>query len=705
MSTRRLLPAAWRGAWWHAHGRRALRLLLPLAFLALLDRTANHLATGNALAGLQQGAEAETALRVALLRSEIDKQRSLPLVLAGDPDLREALATRDPGRLAALSAKLERLNEATGAGVIYVLDAAGLTLAASNWRDADSFVGSNYGFRPYARLALANGAAEQFALGTVSRQPGLYLARRVDASPPDPAAAGRAAEGPGAPAREPPPEAGREAGRGTPRDRPPLGVVVVKTLFDRVEEDWRPLRRPVLVTDAAGIVLVTSLPEWRFRSLAPLPAAEQQRVRDGLQFGDAPLAPLPLPADAPAEAVRLRLPGAATAEGFLLTRLPVPGTGWTLHLLTPTRQPVALATAAARLLALLAGLFVLLVAWLALRRRHRRRRDLDRQRRQREELETEVRLRTAELERANARLRAEGEERQRAEATLHRLRDDLVQANKLAVLGQISASVAHEINQPVAAIRSFADNARLFLERGDAAAATRGLGTIAGLTERIGAITGGLRRFARRAEGRLEAVPVRAAAEGALLLLGHRLRQDAIAVETALPADLAVRAERVRLEQVLVNLIQNAVEALAGRRGGRIRLEASALPAIGATPPMAGAAMAGTATAGMPMTGMPMAGMPMAGMPMAGMPMVGAPPECGPGRVRIAVSDNGPGLAPAVARSLFMPFTTTKPEGLGLGLVICRDIVADFGGTLEAAPPPEGDGTGSLFVITLERAA
>ena len=219
----------------------------------------------------------------------------------------------------------------------------------------------------------------------------------------------------------------------------------------------------------------------------------------------------------------------------------------------------------------------------------------------------------------------------------------------------------------MAAIRSFADNASLFLERGDAASARRGLGTIAGLTERIGAITGGLRGFARRAGGELEAVPVAEAVAGALLLLGYRLRQDAIAVTVDVPEGLAVRAERVRLEQVLVNLIQNAVEALAGRPEEQPQEQPE--------------------------------GRPRGRIGVAARPVPGQSPP----RIRIAVSDNGPGLAPEVRRSLFKPFTTTKSEGLGLGLVICRDIVSDFGGTLEAESPPGPEG--SLFVITLEQAA
>ncbi|MCQ4160396.1 ATP-binding protein, partial [Roseomonas sp. GC11] len=286
---------------------------------------------------------------------------------------------------------------------------------------------------------------------------------------------------------------------------------------------------------------------------------------------------------------------------------------------------------------------------LALRRRRRLRALAAQEQALRAALEAEVGQRTAQLRAANAGLRAEAEERQRAEATLMRLRDELGQANRLAMLGQITASVAHEINQPVAAIRGFADNAALLVARGDAVAAQRALSTIATLTERIGAITAGLRGFARKSTGETRAEPVRAALEGALLMLGHRLRQHGIAVAVEIEGEPAVRAERVRLEQVLVNLVQNAIEALQDRPGGCIRI---------------GAVVAG-------------------------------------GRVRLSVADNGPGFAPAVREALFMPFTTTKPAGLGLGLVISRQIAADLGGSLEAPETPSG----ALFVLELEQAA
>lgn len=593
--------------------RRAALALAALTLMVAADRLAGRLATRFVLAEMEAGARAAAELRATVLRAEIEKQRSLPVILAQDPDLIRALDRPEPGRLAALNVKLERLAEGTRTAVIYALDREGRTVAASNWRSDTSFVGQDYAFRPYFQEALGSGAAEHFALGTVSQRPGLYLTRRLE-----------------------------DAGG-------PLGVIVVKAEFAEVEEAWRRLREPVLTTDDRGIVTVTSVPEWHFLATRPLEPAAREAIRGSLQFGETPLRDLAFtPHQASDGHGLLRLDEPAARGLFLPVSTPVPGTGWSLTLLAPTAPTLEAARAAARAWALLLGLALMALLGLTLRRRRRMARERRREAERRRALEAEVGQRTAELSAANASLRAEAEERQRAEAALHRMRDELGQANRLAILGQITASVAHEINQPVAAIRSFADNAAEFVARGEAAMAGRGLATIAALTERIGTITAGLRGFARKATGEVEPMPIRTAIEGALLLLGHRLRHEGIAVSLAIEGEPCVRAERVRLEQVLVNLIQNAIEALHGAAAPRIAISAAA-------------------------TG---------------------------GRVRVRVADNGPGLPPEVRRSLFMPFTTTKSAGLGLGLVISRGILADLGGTLEAPETPGG----ASFVITLDEA-
>ncbi|MCX5494046.1 ATP-binding protein [Kaistia dalseonensis] len=592
---------------------RLLLIVLALVLLIGLDRFARFGAERWALSQLRTDAQAAAELRVSLVRSEIEKQRTLPIVLAQDPDMRAALESRDAARLDALDAKFEQLAIGTRAGAIYLLDNKGVAIAASNYRTATSFVGSNYAFRPYYLRAMAEGSAEHFAFGTVSKRPGLYLTRRLD--------------GPNG----------------------PLGVLVVKAEFEAIEADWRRFVEPTFVTDDRAIVLVTSVPEWRFQTTGTIPSEQKAEIRTSLQFGDAELTPLPITVDDAASAtIRAKLPADPRGRQFVEATAAVPTTDWMLHVLAPTEAAVNLATAAGRSLALLVGVLGLGAAGFWLLRRQRLLGEQTRQAAMRRDLEERVAARTAELSAANDQLRAEMAERRRARLAMQAMQDDLVQASKLAVLGQIAASVAHEVNQPVAAIRTFAENAELLLARGDTGMVRSNLSTITTLTERIGAITGELRAFARKTPGEVEHVSLRGVIDGAHLLVGHRLREQEIALSVEMAeADIIVVAARVRLEQVFVNLLQNAIEALSGQTDGRIRIDAR--------------------TEGE--------------------------------RVTIIVADNGPGLPPEVMSELFMPFTTTKPKGLGLGLVISNDIIAECGGTFVAE-----NRDGAVFTITLPRA-
>ncbi len=263
-------------------------------------------------------------------------------------------------------------------------------------------------------------------------------------------------------------------------------------------------------------------------------------------------------------------------------------------------------------------------------------------------LEKEVQARTSELSEANRRLTEESHERERSDRRYRLAREELAQANRLSAIGQIIAGVIHEINQPVAAIRSFADNASSFLDRKQPGKAKQNLGTIAELTARIGAITAELRTFARRGTPAIGALRIGDVFDGALLLLGDRIRAGGVTIDRRGDDDIEVRADRIRLEQILINLIQNALDALEATPDPVVRIEAEG----------------------------------------------GSP-------VTILVADNGPGIDPAVADDLFTPFVTGREEGLGLGLGIARDIAREFGGELELANSPLG---GAAFELRLERA-
>ncbi|TPI28769.1 sensor histidine kinase [Mesorhizobium sp. B3-1-6] len=555
-------------------------------------------------------------LKVALLRAVLENPRALPLLLSEDQQVHDALTKRNPASIDVLNRKLEGLVSGTKASVLYVTGTDGLAIASSNWREPVSFVGNDYGFRAYFSGAMETGTAEYFAFGNVSKRPGLYISRRVDGV----------------------------AG--------PLGVVVVKMEFDQLESDWREANRPAYVSDAHGVVLITSVPSWRFMTTAPLAAPVTADIRASQQFGDAPLVPLPItkpqPLSSDVALVQAITPGGSDAE-YLRLSTAVPSTPWRLDYLLPAEAPVAAAQREMRLLVL--GVLVPLIAFAAylLWRRQSGQMRIAAEQAARAELERRVVERTQDLSLARDRLQAEIADHRSTEARLQVMQQELVQANRLATLGQVAAGVAHEINQPVATIRAYADNARVFLERKQSASAEENLGAIAALTERIGSITEELKAFARKGRTAAEPVELRGVIEGAVVLLRSRFagQLDALAI-TLPPPTLKVMGNRLRLEQVLINLFQNALEALDGRDDAKVEVSAA---------------------------------------------------ETGDD-VTLMVSDNGPGIPPAILKSLFTPFNTSKEKGLGLGLVISKDIVTDYGGRIEVS----SSGQGTRFTIHLSKA-
>ncbi len=559
---------------------------------------------------LARQAEASAALHAAVLRSELEKHRSLPAALVGDPDIATLLSDRPQPNSAVVNRRLEELARQTRAAAIYVIGSDGITRAASNWRLPTSFVGTDYGFRPYFINAMENGQAEFFALGTVSRRPGLYLARRIDQ--PD----GRA-----------------------------LGVVVVKVEFTALEAEWRASGESAFVVDPGGVVLVTSNSTWRFRTIRPLDEGRRRLTLTDQTLEPEALHPLPFvtpPGDRP-RLLRMTVDG--TDQTWMHAAVSTATPNWTLHLLSPVRGAIDGAVTTARTLAALILVVLGGVIAFLLRRRQQALARARAEEAARLDLERRIDERTRELRDANAALSRQIQERRRAETARELLRDELVQASKLAALGQIVASVAHEINQPVAAIQTQAETAGVLLDRDDPAKARGALARISDLTQRIGAITEGLRVFSRKSDPKIGIVRLEDAIHGALLLTRGRLDEGGVELIREGDTNVKVRADRFRLEQVIVNLVKNASEALEGCDRPRLTLKVSR----------------------------------------------------DKDRVRLSVSDNGPGVTPAVRAQLFTPFVTTRANGLGLGLVICRDLIAGFGGELDLVD----EDVGATFVATL----
>lgn len=597
---------------WLAYAAFAITLLVAGLYYA------GERGQAAALRTLAEDANTDAELKRALLLTVLDRSRTLPLVLAQDAELADALQARSPNGIADLNEKLEALIPGTGASVIYVIGLDGTAIAASNFRQPDSFVGSNYAFREYFTSAMAEGTAEQYALGNVSRRPGLYLSRRVE----------------------------DESGKA-------LGIVVIKVEFETLEQNWQRSGRITYVTDSKGIVLITSRPEWRFLTVTDIPQKERIAIRESLQFGEAPLTPIPvwsLDDLAGHKMVATDTSGTIPRQPHFAQTLPLPGTSWTLHLLAPAAPAMDAGAMQDRLVFLAIGVPLLAAAGLLLHRSGRTARRAADAKAAQAELERQVTLRTVELTEARDRLQAEITEHRATDSRLQGVQRDLVQANRLAILGQVAAGVAHEINQPVATIRAYADNAKAFLDRGNGETAKENLGLIAELTDRIGAITSELKGLARKGRQAAEPVDLKAAIDGALFLLKSRFAGSFDRLEiTEIASGLAVLGQRIRLEQVLINLLQNALEAIDDKANATITIGLSRLI---------------------------------------------------DDEVDLSVSDTGPGLPDHVRDNLFIPFTTSKEGGLGLGLVIARDIVTEYGGRLSV----DTSKNGTTFTITLKRA-
>lgn len=537
-------------------------------------------------------------LYVANLLGTLRRYEELPQILGGLPVLRQALQQPgDPLLQKIANEALADIRRRTGADVIYLLQPDGTTQVASNWAQADSFVHRNFAFRPYYREAMQGRLARFFGLGTTSIKRGYYFASAV-----------------------------KEGSR-------IIGVLVVKVDLEHIERLWGNSPEQLLVIDNYGVVILSSREDWRFHASRPLSAAERDEIH----------ANIPYPVQDPKP---LRLQQSA----WLSQSRTLPETGWTVSIYAPRtliERPVrsVLLIGGATLLALL-----LLLTLLTLSRRHY----LDRialEAEAKRQLEERVLERTRELENANAQLQQEVHEREQAQRELMRAQDEVVQAGKLTALGTMSASISHELNQPLAAIRSYADNARVLLDHQRTEDARGNLEQISDLTTRMASIIAHLKAYARGARRAPENVQLQPAIEDALSMVASRRRAMNVELLRDVPdAPLWVQAGETRLRQILGNLLTNALDALTEKAPPRRLWVIASQDQHGVT---------------------------------------------------LTLRDNGPGFSEDALAHAHEPFFTTKTtaKGLGLGLAICDNLLRALGGRLEMGNHLEGGAVVRLHLL------
>ncbi|MFT6658977.1 ATP-binding protein [Maritalea sp.] len=472
------------------------------------------------------------------------------------------------GDVDGLSPRLEDFAQRSNAEAIYVMDKNGWTIAASNYANPVNFLGKNYGFRPYFKDAMAGKRGEFFAIGATTFTPGFFISDTV---------------------------------RNQNGDA--VGVVALKVALSELTGAWAASGDDILVTNKEGIVVFATSDKWRYRTTSDLSENQRIAIQSKQQFGKQELRALNW---------QLRQDSEVQLEGtnYLFANKDVERRGWKLWYIKPTSSLFERAW----FVIILAGIVMATmgIAFVTFRSNQLQRA-----------------LKASHSDRQN--LLMEIEERKVTEQRLEQTRSELARTSKLAALGQLAASVTHELGQPISAMRNY-----LAAEEISSGHKPGGVvDHIGGLVRRMESITKELKFFAMPGGSSTEHISTSDLIDGAIGLTRHDLTQNNVDLSVSVPGDLvSLKGNRQRLEQVLVNLIRNAIAAMQDAPEKRLEIEAKSRDDL----------------------------------------------------MILTVRDWGHGLNGQSIEQLQEPFHTNKPsgEGMGLGLAISAAIVREHQGLLSA---------------------
>lgn len=568
----------------------------------------------------QQGINKKT-FYTTYLRGILEKSENLPQLLSGDDKIIEALQhSADATLILRVNTFLQSIAAISDTSDIYLMDAEGNTIAASNWQTDHSFIGKNFSFRPYFQEAMRGEHGRYYAMGTTSSKRGYYFSYPILEN---------------------------EFIR---------GVVVVKIDVQLVEQNWDHLDDTILVTDPNGVIFLTTKDAWLYKTITPIPAEVQNRIVQSRRYPSLKFIPISSQVrnEESYQFIDVDQQGDSPMT-FLKQTVAMSEAGWDIHILTSIQDARSFLRLSQTLTSLSLIFVYILIGMLVQRNYRLRQLDLMKEGARKgleqlnEELESRVETRTKQLVKSNELLRNEITERKEIERTLKNTRNELTHAAKMAALGQMSAQINHELNQPLAAIRSYTDNGKQFLQKERLEEAMWNLEQIGELTERMAEIGKQLKLFARKSSGLITVVPLYGVIDGALDILKPTLKKSAVEIIVQLkPKFINVYANSVLLQQVLVNLFSNGIHAMELSEEKIITVLAIA---EGKT-------------------------------------------------VRITIQDTGFGISQLDAEHIFEPFFTTKKsgQGLGLGLTISERIIAELDSQLVLLPSR----TGACFEFILK---
>ena len=580
------------------------RLFLTVVLLAGLFATLKltywvHLHQGKI--EIQKQSEKQLKELVSFLDGALSRYESIPHVLSTNPMLANVLNDQqNPDKVQELNLYLEEIQHVTEASDIYLIDALGIAIAASNWQQSFSFIGKDYSFRPYYTDAISGNLGRYYAVGTSSDKRGFYFSYPIY----------------------------QQGGKGI------LGAIIVKVNIADIEQQSTSIaiagQYQFLISDPEDIVFISRIDEWRLKSLTPLTQAKQYALNASKRYAERPIGELLMkpPYESGSQAMLYQLQTGTDHEQYMDIHQSMAKAGWRVHILAPIKP---LLTSLPALMLLSASIYLLLA--LSILFNAERRRNLHRMQLAQSLLEQRVEERTQDLQQANNQLKD--------------TQDELIQAAKLTVIGSLSASINHELNQPLAALRSYAQNTQTFLARDMQDKALDNIKIIIELTDRLADIVGQFKSFTRKSQGADSATDIGRCIKQALTIVQPAIDKQGVELDVQLPnGNYQVWGDKVRLQQVFVNIMSNAIVAMqqSVKRQLVIRVTSE-------------------------------------------------------DKFCISIQDSGPGVRESQMEKIFEPyFTTNERHGLGLGLSISQRIIESMQGQINVANAEEG---GAIFQIIL----
>jgi len=572
----------------------------------------------NAYQQVHQQSSQQLSNLIGYIENTLGRFEKIPEVLSKHPLLTQVLLSRDDEtKIVRLNHLLAEIRTMTHASDIYLINNAGITIAASNWNLPTSFVGMNFTFRPYYQQAMQGQLARYYAVGLSSGKRGFYYAYPIIVN------------------------------------STIIGVIALKLSITDIEEQYK----NTVLTDSFNflivapddVVFISDRSEWRLKTIGKISKEKQKEIIAAKRYTDKKITSLKvsdisnhyLPKELDSQLLEV-VSNNKSEQVFAMKKL-MKTANWQVHLW----RSLAPIKAQRNLLIILSAIGYLLVVFLLLFANERLK-NARRLKQSQQLLEKKVKERTADLSASNVKLLEEIAQRQQAQTQVENMQEELIQSEKLAVIGSMSAGINHEINQPLTALRSYSQNALAYQERNMTDKVKNNLSLIVGLVDRLSDIVSQFNSFSKKSTGLASAVNVEASIMAAVSIVKHQAKNASVKLTiTPCVHKLHIFGDAVRFEQVLVNLLSNAIQALNAQEDKQVAISLYEAQ----------------------------------------------------GQVFINITDNGPGILADNIDRIFEAFFTTKDNfGLGLGLSISHRIIESMQGQLKVSNHPDG---GAIFTISL----